>query len=103
NAKIIRVFSYWRTVEPEKCFDRVAAALDDLARQAADHGLIIGLDNEHASNIATASEAAALLKAAGHPNLRLIWDPANALVAGEDPFPHGYSLLPKERGVPVHA
>lgn len=103
NAKIIRVFSYWRTVDPEKCFDRVAAALNDLARRAANHGLIIGLENEHACNIATASEAAALLKAAGHPNLRLIWDPANALVAGEDPFPYGYSLLPKDRIVHVHA
>ncbi|MEX2260586.1 MAG: sugar phosphate isomerase/epimerase, partial [Bryobacteraceae bacterium] len=27
GAKIVRVFSYWRTVEPEKCFDRVVAAL----------------------------------------------------------------------------
>src|SRR6478736_586981 len=23
GARIIRVFSYWRTVEPDKCFDRV--------------------------------------------------------------------------------
>ncbi|MBV9035781.1 MAG: sugar phosphate isomerase/epimerase, partial [Acidobacteriaceae bacterium] len=33
----------------------------------------------------------------------LVWDPANALVAGEDPVPNGYASLPKERIVHVHA
>ena len=32
-----------------------------------------------------------------------MWDLANALVAGEDPFPLGYSHLPKERIIHVHA
>src|SRR5580765_1880435 len=31
GARIVRVFSYWRTVEPEKCFDRVVGALRALA------------------------------------------------------------------------
>ncbi|HOK45751.1 MAG TPA: TIM barrel protein, partial [Bryobacteraceae bacterium] len=34
GARVIRVFSYWRTVEPEKCFDRIAEALGCLARDA---------------------------------------------------------------------
>src|SRR5690242_7003375 len=34
GAGIVRVFSYWRTVRPEKCFERVAAALGDLAEKA---------------------------------------------------------------------
>ena len=58
GAKIIRVFSYWRTVAPEQCFDAVVAALRELADQAAEHDLIIGLENEHACNIATAAESA---------------------------------------------
>ncbi len=103
GAKIIRVFSYWRTVKPAECAGRVAAALEELATNAAQQDLIVGVENEHACNIATASEAAVLLNSVRHPNLRLIWDPANALVAGEDPFPHGYGLLPKNRIVHVHA
>jgi len=103
GARVIRVFSYWRTVDPSQCSGRVAAALEELARKAAEQDLIIGVENEHACNVATASEAAALLNAVGHPNLQLIWDPANALVAGEDPFPHGYGLLPKGRIAHVHA
>lgn len=102
GAKIIRVFSYWRTMEPEKCFDRVVSALQDLAEKAAKENLIIGLENEHACHIGTAEESAKALAAVPHPNLKLVWDPANALVGGENPFPHGYSLLPKDRIVHVH-
>lgn len=103
GARIIRVFSYWRTVEPDKCFDGVVTALSNLAEKAAKEDLIIGLENEHACNIGTAAEAARVLKAVQHPNLKLVWDPANALVGGENPFPYGYGLLPKDRIVHVHA
>lgn len=103
GADIIRVFSYWRTVEPEKCFDAIESALSNLAEKAAAHNVVIGLENEHACNIATAAESAKILTAVDHPNLKLVWDPANALVAGEDPFPGGYGLLPKGRIAHVHA
>jgi sugar phosphate isomerase/epimerase len=103
GARIIRVFSYWRTVEPEKCFDRVVSALHDLADQAAAHDLIIGLENEHACNLATGAETARVLAALDHPNLKVVWDPANAYVAGENAFPDGYRLLPVNRIIHVHA
>ena len=103
GARIIRVFSYWRTVEPAKCSDAIARALSDLADQAARENLIIGLENEHACNLGTAAETAPILHAVNHPNLKLVWDPANALVAGETPFPDGYNLIPRDRIVHVHA
>jgi L-ribulose-5-phosphate 3-epimerase len=102
GAKIIRVFSYWRTVEPSACFDAVVEALTKLANQAAPHGITIGIENEHACHIGTAEESKAILAAVQHPNLKLVWDPANALVAGENPFPHGYGLLPVDRIAHVH-
>ena len=102
GAKIVRVFSYWRTVEPEKCFDAIARTLSDLADKAAKEDLIIGLENEHACNLGTAAETVPILNAVKHPNLKLVWDPANALVSGENPFPGGYSLIPKQRIVHVH-
>lgn len=102
GARIIRVFSYWRTVEPEKCIDGIVKALTGLAEKAAKEDLIIGLENEHACNIATGAESARILAAIEHPNLKLVWDPANALVAGEVPFPGGYRLLPADRIVHVH-
>ena len=53
GAKFIRVFSYWRTTAPEQCHDRIVAALRELADTAGARGLIIGLENEHACNVAT--------------------------------------------------
>jgi sugar phosphate isomerase/epimerase len=103
GARIVRVFSYWRTVRPQECFDRVVAALRDLADKAAKHHLIVGLENEHACNIATGAETARVLAALDHPNLKVVWDPCNALVSGENPFPEGYRLLPVSRIVHVHA
>ena len=103
GARILRVFSYWRTVRPEACFDRIVKALRELAEAAAPHGVIIGLENEHACNIATGAETARLLDALDHPGLQVVWDPANALVSGEEPYPGGYEKLPAHRIGHVHA
>jgi L-ribulose-5-phosphate 3-epimerase len=103
GAKIIRVFSYWRTVEPSACTQAIIEDLRKLADLAKSENLTIGLENEHACNVGTAAESKVVLDAVDHPNLKLVWDPANALVAGEDPVPYGYNLLPKARIVHVHA
>src|ERR1022692_4421301 len=103
GARVIRVCSYWRSVRPEGCFERVARALEQLAGQAALHGRTIGLENEHACNIATGAETARVLEAVAHPNLKVVWDPANAYVSGETPYPDGYRRLPVERIAHVHA
>jgi sugar phosphate isomerase/epimerase len=103
GAKIIRVFSYWRTVDPDACFDRIVVALRELADQAVEHGVSIGLENEHACNIGTGAETARVLAALDHPNLKVVWDPANAMVAGEKPFPDGYRILDPARIAHVHA
>lgn len=103
GAKIIRVFSYWRVVEPEAVFERVVDALQELADKAGQHGLVIGLENEHACNIATAQETACVLAAIDHENLQVVWDPANAYVSGENPFPTGYKMLDTTRIAHVHA
>jgi sugar phosphate isomerase/epimerase len=103
GARIIRVFSYWRTVRPAECFDRVVIALRGLADQAAAQNRIIGIENEHACNIGTGAEAAEVLAALDHPNLKLVWDPANAVVGGERAIPDGYGKLPVSRIQHVHA
>ncbi len=103
GARLIRVFSYWRTIDPQRGYDRIAAALCDLADQALERGLVIGLENEHACNVGTGAEAARMLAAVDHPALKLIWDPANAFILGETPYPSGYARLPADRIVHVHA
>jgi len=67
NAKIVRVFSYWRTTAPERCFEDVVSAVMNLAKKAESADLIIGLENEHACNVGTAAETADVLAAHDTP------------------------------------
>lgn len=103
GARIVRVFSYWRTVRPELCLEPVVEALSRLALLGESENLIIGVENEHACNLATAAELVPVLDRISSPHLAVVWDPANALVSGEKPYPEGYSLLPKRRIIHVHA
>jgi sugar phosphate isomerase/epimerase len=103
GAPIIRVFSYWRTVEPERCLPAAAAALHELGETAAKRGLTIALENEQACNAGTGAEAAQLFALVKHPAVKLLWDPANASILGETPYPDGYTSLPADRIVHVHA
>lgn len=102
GARIVRVFSYWRTVDPARCEDRIVTALQALADEAARHDITIGLENEYACNVGTADESARLLDGLSHAHLQLIWDPANAFILGDTPYPDGYRLLPRDRILHVH-
>ena len=103
GARLVRAFSFWRTTEPQNITDRVIEMLRQAVDMAASQGRTIALENEHACNVATASESVPILRAIDHPNFGLAWDPANAYVAGELPYPDGYRLLPAGRIVHVHA
>lgn len=103
GTRVIRVFSYWRTTEPHACFERVAEALHALGDEAGKRGLVIGLENEHACNVGTGAEAAQVLAMVDHPAVGLVWDPANASILGETPFPDGYAAIPRGRIAHVHA
>jgi sugar phosphate isomerase/epimerase len=103
GARMIRVFSFKRVAEPSQVFEKVVDLLQELADKAARRGLIVALENDHSCNISTAQEMACVLAAIDHPNLQAIWDPANAYISGEKPFPTGYRLLDFKRIAHVHA
>jgi L-ribulose-5-phosphate 3-epimerase len=103
GATMIRVFSYWKTVDPSACRERIAETLHDIAAAAAAHDVLIVLENEFACNVGTGAELAQALNDVQHPHLAAIWDPANALILGERAYPDGYQPLPKARIAHVHA
>jgi len=103
EAPIVRVFSFWRTVEPTQITSRIIEALQGAVEKAAAAGVKIGLENEHACNIATASESVPVLDAIDHPNFGLVWDPANCYIAGETAYPDGYNRLAANCILHVHA
>ena len=103
GAHLVRVFSFWRTVEPHRNFARVMEVLQEGSRVAHKRGIRLGLENEHACHFATGAETGPAIRELDPETVGIVWDPANACVAGERGFPDGYSHLPADRICHVHA
>ncbi len=93
----IRCFDFWR-IDDQAPYRK---AINDTLQQAAEKlgkiGLILILENEAACNTGTGAEAAKVLGGVPSRSFMLNWDPGNAAILGEKPYPDGYSLLPKDR------
>ena len=93
----IRCFDFWR-LDDQAPYRK---AMNDQLQQAAEKlrkiGLILILENEFACNTATGAESAKVLSGVPSPAFMLNWDPGNAAMFGETPYPDGYNLLPKNR------
>ncbi len=93
----IRCFDFWR-LDDQTPYRK---AMNDQLQQAAEKlrklGLILILENESACNTATGAEAAKVLDGVPSPSFMLNWDPGNAAMFGETPYPNGYDLVPKGR------
>jgi sugar phosphate isomerase/epimerase len=91
GAPYIRIFSFWRrgpfTPEVE---DRIVDLLMGPCEAAQRAGVTLLLENEHACYTGTGKETARVIERVGSPALKMIWDPGNAFMAGEQPFPSGY-------------
>ena len=89
----VRIFSYWRVQDPEKAYPMVRDRLAKAAQVAAKNDIVLVLENEHSCNIGTGKELSRLLKDVNSPALRGVWDPGNATMLGETPFPDGYNAV----------
>ena len=99
GAPIVRSFSFWRVPDPGRVRDEVAGVISEAAQRTGASGLTLGLENEHACNVATGAEARWVLDRAASPALGVIWDPGNEAAMGSEPFPRGYEQV---RGRVVH-
>jgi sugar phosphate isomerase/epimerase len=93
NTHKVRIFSYWRVEDPEKAYPYVRDRLAKAAQVAAKNDIILVLENEHSCNVGTGGELGRILKDVNSPNLRGVWDPGNATMLGETPFPDGYNAV----------
>jgi len=72
----------------------VVELLEEMAERAAGCGVVCVLENEHVCYGDTGLRAAGLIRAVGHDNLKLNWDPGNSVSAGcERPFPDEYEQI----------
>jgi L-ribulose-5-phosphate 3-epimerase len=81
--------------------DEVAEVIAEAAKRTGAAGLTLGIENEHACNLATGAETRWVLDRVPTPALGVIWDPGNEAVMGSEPFPGGYGQV-RDRVVHVH-
>ena len=110
DTNLVRVFSFWRRGPlTDAKLDIIVNAFRQPAAIAASKGIVLGIENEGACYIGTGEELARLLDRiasysttpspfqgegrGGVSSVRAIWDPGNALLDGEVPYPHGYQSL----------
>jgi sugar phosphate isomerase/epimerase len=94
GTDLIRVFTFWRKSElTPQIEEQIVDAFAEPVKIAEEEGVTLVLENEHACFIGTGSEAARVLSAIDSPRVRAVWDPGNALFAGEEPYPAGYAEI----------
>ncbi len=98
----LRGFDFWRLDDPAP----YRTDMDELLGQAADRcgkkGVVFVNENDFECNTGTGPEALRTLNAVPTPNLMLNWDPGNAAMLGDTPFPDSYERMPKDRIGHVH-
>ena len=101
GAPLVRTFSFWRVPDPEDVRDEVARVIAEAARRTEAAGLTLGMENEHACNLATGAETRWVLDRVPSLALGVIWDPGNEAVMDSEPFPGGYDQV-RDRVVHIH-
>lgn len=91
DTPYLRIFSFWKRgrLTPE-IEDRIADALVRPCELAERAGITLLLENEHACYLGTAAETARVINRVGSPALKMVFDPGNSFMAGENPFPAGF-------------
>lgn len=98
----VRCFDFWRLDDQKPYRAAIDEKLAEAANKVGKKGLLLVLENELACNTATGVEAARTLNAVRSPYLMLNWDPGNAAMHDEIPYPNAYERLPKHRIAHCH-
>ncbi|MGE5326696.1 MAG: sugar phosphate isomerase/epimerase family protein [Deltaproteobacteria bacterium] len=93
HTRKVRIFSYWRVADPEKAYPYVRDRLAKAAEIARKAGMLLVLENEHECNIGTGKELGRVLKEINSLHLQGNWDPGNAVMLAEVPYPDGYEAV----------
>lgn len=93
GTRMVRIFTYWRVADPAKAYPYVRDRMAKAAEVAAKAKIILNVENEHSCNVGTGKELGRLLKEVNSPNLRGVWDPGNATMLDEVPYPDGYEAV----------
>ncbi|BCH35624.1 xylose isomerase [Mesorhizobium sp. L-8-10] len=94
GAKYIIAFSFSRSGAPAgSAPEGVTEMLAEAAEATRAAGFELLVETEEGFWADTGARSAALIGRVGSPGLGINWDPANALIEGDVPFPEGYAAL----------
>jgi len=95
NTRIIRLFAFWKRGPSAPVWDRMKEQFRPAIPVAEGEGVILGLENEASTYLATAAETKQFVSELGSDVVRVIWDPCNEIYAedGITPYPDAYRLV----------
>jgi sugar phosphate isomerase/epimerase len=94
GADLVLIFGFHRGGWPAgPAPDEILETLLDAAEQAAAAGLKLAIEVEDEFWADTGQRTADLMAAIDHPVLGVNWDPGNAFMAGDTPYPDGYRAV----------
>lgn len=93
DAPMVRAFSFWRVEDPASVREDLLEILREATVRTKAAGRLLGLENEHACNIATGAEAAWYLERIEDPTLGMIWDPGNVAALGVQPTEEDFRMI----------
>jgi len=91
----IRIFSFWREIDPTLHTAEIVKHLSRAAKIAERENVLLLLENEPACNGGFAAEVAGIVEAVNSAALRALWDPGNEAYGGREAFPAGYQQIKK--------
>jgi sugar phosphate isomerase/epimerase len=98
GTNIIRGFTFWNTGRTQEVWGKILERYQQPVQMAADSGIILAIENEASTSVATAKLLQRFLADIAHPNVKALWDPANEVFAdgGERPYPEAFHRIEKE-------
>ena len=98
GAEKIITFGFMRDETTEK---DIIEILKQAGKIAAEYDLILAIENEPGAYCDTAANTLRVIEAINMPNVKINWDPGNAVSSGETAYPTGYDLI-KDHMVNLH-
>ncbi len=95
ETRYIRIFSFYYPTEMDmdKCKNKVLKRLSLLTHLAEEANIILLHENEKDIYGDIPERCMEILKGVNSPNLKLIFDPANFIQSGIEPYPYAFNML----------
>jgi len=87
---------------PSDALAKIAEGLSIACEIAAEEGVTLALENVRSCYANSGTNTRRVVDAVGADNLKVIWDPANSFVSGQQPYPEGYEELDVSSIIDVH-